>query len=41
LSAGWDAKGVKTGTDRTNVEELEQLLIKTIDELLAEPVKPS
>lgn len=40
-AAGWDAKGVKTGTERTNVEELELLLIKTIDELLAEPVKPS
>ncbi len=40
-AAGWDARGTKTGTERTNVEELEQLLIRTIDELLAEPVKSS
>jgi len=40
-AAKWDAKGVKTGTDRSNVQELEALLIKTIDELLAEPVKKS
>ena len=38
-AASWDARGVKSGTDRTNVEELELLLIKTIDELLAESVK--
>jgi len=38
-AASWDAKGVKSGTERTNVEELELLLIKTIDELLAESVK--
>jgi cytochrome oxidase Cu insertion factor (SCO1/SenC/PrrC family) len=40
-AAGWDARGVKSGTGRTNVEELELLLIKTIDELLAEPLKTS
>ena len=38
-AAAWDAKGIKSGTGRTNVEELELLLIKTIDELLAESVK--
>lgn len=38
-AASWDARGVKSGTERTNVEELELLLIKTIDELLAESVK--
>lgn len=35
-AAGWDAKGVLTGTARTNVEELEALLIRTIDQLLEE-----
>jgi len=38
-AASWDARGVKSGTERTNVEELELLLVKTIDELLAESVK--
>lgn len=36
-SATWDAKGVKTGTGRSNLEELEILLNATIDKLLAEP----
>lgn len=40
-AASWDERGVKSGTDRTNTEELELLLIKTIDELLAESVKKS
>lgn len=40
-AASWDARGVKSGTDRTNAQELELLLIKTIDELLAEPLKKS
>jgi len=40
-AAGWDARGVKSGTGRTNSEELELLLIKTIDELLVETVKKS
>jgi len=38
-SAGWDAQGIKTGTDRSNVEELESLLEKTIRQILEEPVK--
>ncbi len=38
-AARWDAKGAKTGTDRSNVEELEALLNATIDKLLAEPFK--
>lgn len=33
----WDKRGVKTGTDLTNAEQLEALLIETIDILLAEP----
>lgn len=39
-AAGWDAKGAKTGTSNTNVAELEILLGKTIDKLLAEPYRP-
>ncbi|GAA5131679.1 hypothetical protein JIN84_07000 [Luteolibacter yonseiensis] len=35
-AAGWDAKGVKTGTDHSNSEQLEILLNHTIDKLLAE-----
>lgn len=35
-AAGWDANAIKTGTDRSNVEELEALLIKTIQKLLQE-----
>lgn len=38
-AAAWDAQGAKTGTERTNVEELESLLNKTIDKLLAEPAE--
>lgn len=34
-AAQWDAKGMKSGTDRSNEEELEILLGKTIDALLA------
>ena len=37
-AASWDARGVKTGTERNNVEELERLLHETIATLLAEPV---
>lgn len=37
-AADWDAKGVKTGNEKTNAEQLEFLLVKTIDELLAQPV---
>lgn len=36
-AAQWDADGMKTGTDRSNEAELEILLGKTIDRLLAEP----
>lgn len=39
-AASWDARGVKTGTDRNNVEQLEILLNHTIDKLLLEPYKP-
>jgi cytochrome oxidase Cu insertion factor (SCO1/SenC/PrrC family) len=35
-SAAWDEKGVKTGTERTNVDELKFLLEKTIGHLLSE-----
>ena len=38
-AAAWDAKGAKTGTAHTNVDQLEILLNKTIDKLLAEPFK--
>ena len=40
-AATWDDKGVKTGTDRNNVDELEVLLNHTIDKLLAEPARDS
>lgn len=40
-AASWDERGVKTGTDRNNVEELQHLLLKTIGELLTESVKKS
>ncbi len=39
-AASWDAKGVKTGTARSNVNELELLLDQTITKLLTEPFKP-
>jgi cytochrome oxidase Cu insertion factor (SCO1/SenC/PrrC family) len=35
-AAGWDAAGMKSGTDRSNETELEILLERTIDALLAE-----
>lgn len=38
-AAGWDAKGVKTGTEHNNTEQLEILLNHTIDKLLAEEFK--
>lgn len=38
-AAEWDSKGVKTGTDRTNVQELEGVLQSTIEQLRAEPLK--
>jgi hypothetical protein len=41
MAAGWDREGRKTGTGRSNEEEMELLLRKTIDTLLAEPANPS
>lgn len=38
-AARWDAEGKKTGTDRSNLEELESLLAETITTLLAEPAE--
>ncbi len=38
-AAAWDAKGAKTGTEHNNLEQLEILLNRTIDKLLAEPLK--
>jgi hypothetical protein len=35
-SAAWDEKGVKTGSERTNVDEMKFLLEKTIGHLLSE-----
>jgi hypothetical protein len=40
-AAGWDERGVKTGTDSNNAEELEKLLNQTLEKLLAEPAKDS
>ena len=39
-AAEWDAAGKKTGIDKSNTEQLEFLLVQTIDELLAQPVTP-
>ena len=39
-AAEWDAKGIKTGTENSNVKQLELLLNDTIDKLQAEPFKP-
>jgi hypothetical protein len=36
----WDSKGIKTGIDKTNIQQMEALLIQTIDELIAQPVTP-
>jgi hypothetical protein len=38
-AAAWDAKGARTGTDRSNVAELEHLLNQTIDKLLVEQLE--
>jgi cytochrome oxidase Cu insertion factor (SCO1/SenC/PrrC family) len=35
-AAGWDRDEIKTGTEFTNVEEMERLLIKTVEILLEE-----
>ena len=40
-AAQWDAQGIKTGTERSNVEEMILLLEKTIDILLNEKVNAS
>ncbi len=39
-AAKWDADGKKTGTDLSNEAQLEVLLAKTIEKLIAEPFKP-
>lgn len=39
-AAAWDARGVKTGTPLTNVEQMRELLDTTIATLLALPAKP-
>jgi len=36
-AASYDAKGLKSGSDKTNEALMEEVLIKTIDTLLAEP----
>ncbi len=36
-AAEWDSKGMKTGTDRSNQQTMEDVLIRTIDYLLAQP----
>lgn len=36
-AAQWDAEGKKTGTDLSNAQQLELLLMETIEKLLAEP----
>lgn len=35
-AAGWDAKGIKTGTEKSNLEEMQALLEATIEILLQE-----
>jgi hypothetical protein len=39
-AAKWDAEGRKSGSELTNEQEMEALLGRTIDKLLAEPFKP-
>ena len=38
MAAGWDREGRKTGTSRSNEEEMEMLLHQTIDKLLDERI---
>lgn len=38
LAASWDAQGVKTGTDRSNEDEMKHLIETTIETLLSEIV---
>lgn len=40
-AASWDAKGLKSGSDRSNEEELEAVMEKTIHTLLNETAGPS
>jgi len=39
-AAKWDAEGRTAGLEKSNSATLEELLVKTIDELLAQPVTP-
>jgi cytochrome oxidase Cu insertion factor (SCO1/SenC/PrrC family) len=39
-AAKWDVEGIKTGTTRSNVEQLEELLAQTINNLLTEKSDP-
>lgn len=39
-AAKWDAEGRTEGLTKSNVETLEDLLVKTLDELIAQPVTP-
>ena len=38
-ASGWDAKGIKTGTERNNVDEMKHLLKNTIEILVNENVQ--
>lgn len=39
-AAKWDAEGRTAGLEKSNSETLEAILVKTLDELLAQPVTP-
>lgn len=39
-AAIWDAEGRTQGLAKSNVETLEELLVKTLDEMIAQPVTP-
>jgi cytochrome oxidase Cu insertion factor (SCO1/SenC/PrrC family) len=39
-ASSWDAKGIKTGTDRSNVREMQKLLEDTIELLRHETINP-
>jgi len=40
-AASWDAKGIKTGTERSNLREMQKLLEETVEILLHEKVNQS
>jgi hypothetical protein len=40
-AALWDEKGIKTGTERNNVAELQYLLENTVEILLNETMRPT